>query len=60
MKKVHIKQQKIANMISTQTTIITNNNTQFTHKEIQLLNKGMKYNLRHKNKKWIETLAPRS
>jgi hypothetical protein len=56
------QQQKIANMIKTQTTDITNNNinytrignrtnTQFTHGEIQLLNKGLKYNLHHKNKK---------
>jgi hypothetical protein len=69
MKKVYMKQQqKIANMIKTQTTVITNNNTnytsvenrtntQFTHEEIQLLNKGLKYNLHHKNEKWIETLA---
>jgi hypothetical protein len=32
-------------------------NIQFTHDEIQLLNKGLKYNLHYKNKKWIETLA---
>jgi hypothetical protein len=33
-------------------------NIKFTHNEIQLLNKGLKYNLHHKNKKkWIETLA---
>jgi hypothetical protein len=48
MKKVHTKQQqKIANMINTQTTIKTNNNTnytrvenltntQFTHKEMRV------------------------
>jgi hypothetical protein len=30
---------------------------QFTNDEIQLLNKGLKYNLHHKNKKWIEILA---
>jgi hypothetical protein len=62
------QQQKIANMIRIQTTIITNNNInytkvenhtniQFTHKEIQLLNEGLKYNLHHKNKKRTETLA---
>jgi hypothetical protein len=62
MEKVHMKQQqKIANM-RTKTTDTTNNNTthsrvenytniQFTHDEIQLLNKGIKYNLHYKNKK---------
>jgi hypothetical protein len=29
----------------------------FTDTEMQLLNKGLKYNLHHKHKKWIETLA---
>jgi hypothetical protein len=53
---------KITNMMRTQTTNTTNNNTkhsrvenytniQFTHDEIQLLNKGLKYNLHYKNKK---------
>jgi hypothetical protein len=68
MDKVHkTQQQKIANM-RIKTTETTNNNiihtrvenytnTHFTHDEIQLLNKGLKYNLHHKNKKWIETLA---
>jgi hypothetical protein len=68
MEKVHkTQQQKIANM-RTKTTEITNNNvthtrvenytnTHFTHDEIQLLNKRLKYNLHHKNKKLIETLA---
>jgi hypothetical protein len=32
-------------------------NIQFTNEEIQLLSKGLKYNLHHKHKKWIETLA---
>jgi hypothetical protein len=32
-------------------------NKHFTHKEIQIMNKGLKYNLHYKNKKWIETLA---
>jgi predicted glycosyltransferase involved in capsule biosynthesis len=69
MEKVYMKQQqKIASMMRTQTTDTTNNitkhsrvenytNIQFTHDEIQLLNKGLKYNLHYKNKKWIETLA---
>jgi hypothetical protein len=29
----------------------------FTDTEMQLLNKGLKYNLHHKHKKWIQTLA---
>jgi hypothetical protein len=29
----------------------------FTGDEIQLLNKGLKYNLHHKKRNWIETLA---
>jgi hypothetical protein len=60
MEKVYMKQQqKIANMMRTQTTNTTNNNTkhssvenytniQFTHNEFQLLNKGLKYNLHYK------------
>jgi hypothetical protein len=32
-------------------------NIQFTREETQLLSKGLKYNLHHKHKKWIETLA---
>jgi hypothetical protein len=68
MEKVHLKQQqKRNNMITTQNTGIQNNNTnyarvenhtniQFIQNEIQLLSEGLKYNLHHKNKKWIETL----
>jgi hypothetical protein len=55
------QQQKIANMTKTETTDTINNNTnytraenhtniQFTHEKIQILNKGLKYNLHHKNK----------
>jgi hypothetical protein len=55
-------------MMRTQATDKTNNNTkhsrvdnytnmQFTHDEIQLLNKGLKYNLHYKKKKLIKTLA---
>jgi hypothetical protein len=32
-------------------------NTTFTDEELQLLNKGLKYNLHYKRKNWIETLA---
>jgi hypothetical protein len=32
-------------------------NVAFTYDETQLLNKGLKYNLHHKRKNWIETLA---
>jgi hypothetical protein len=37
--------------------IINHTNTQFTYEETQLLSKGLKYNLHHKHKDWIETLA---
>jgi hypothetical protein len=71
MEKVYLKQQqKIAHMNNNQNTNknkINNNtnytraenctNIQFTNEEIQLLNKGLKYTLHHKNKKWLETLA---
>jgi hypothetical protein len=62
MEKVYtIQQQKIANMTRTQTTDTINNytkhtrlenytNIQFTLNEIQLLNKGLKYNLPYKTK----------
>jgi uncharacterized membrane protein YgaE (UPF0421/DUF939 family) len=29
----------------------------FTNEEMTLLNKGLKYNLHHKHKRWIQTLA---
>jgi hypothetical protein len=57
IEKAYLKQQqKIANRTKTQTTGKINNNTnytrvenhtniQFTHEEIQLLNKGWRYNL---------------
>jgi hypothetical protein len=32
-------------------------NVTFTNEEITLLNKGLKYNLHHKHKRWIQTLA---
>jgi hypothetical protein len=32
-------------------------NVTFTNDEINLLNKGLKYNLHHKQKNWIQTLA---
>jgi hypothetical protein len=69
MQEIHLRQQhKIANKIKTQNTNIGNNNTnydrlmnytniQFTQSETQLLNKGLQYNLHHKNKNWIKTLA---
>jgi hypothetical protein len=68
MQEIYLKQQhKIANMIKTQNIDIGNNtnydrvknytNIQFTQNEMQLLNKGLQYNLHHKNKKWIKTLA---
>jgi hypothetical protein len=32
-------------------------NTIFTNNEMTLLNKGLKYNLHHKPKQWLQTLA---
>jgi hypothetical protein len=32
-------------------------NIVFTDREMQLLNKGLKYNSHHKHKEWIQTLA---
>jgi hypothetical protein len=32
-------------------------NVMFTNEEMTLLNKGLKYNLHHKHKRWIQTLA---
>jgi hypothetical protein len=60
MKRIHQKQQhKISNLAKSQTTNTTNSssypkvinysNTQVTQDEIQLLSKGMKYNLHLKN-----------
>jgi hypothetical protein len=63
MDKIHKKQQqKINKMMKTQTVQIINNNTQytrvenqtnihFTQEETQILSKGLKYNMHHKNKK---------
>ena len=68
MKTTYLKQQqKLKNMEKSHTTTTKHNtnytrvknctNTNFTQDEIQLLSKGLKYNLHYKNKKWIETLA---
>jgi hypothetical protein len=69
MQEIYLRQQRmIANMIKTQNIDIGNNNTnydrvknctniQFIQNEMQLLNKGLQYNLHHKNKKRIKTLA---
>jgi hypothetical protein len=37
--------------------VVNQTNIDFTNEELTLLNKGLKYNLGHKNKNWIETLA---
>jgi hypothetical protein len=39
------------------TRVENQTNIQIIHEEIQILNKGLKYNLHYKNKNWIETLA---
>jgi hypothetical protein len=58
MDKIHKKQQqKINKLMKTQTIQINNNNTQythFTHEEIQILNKGLKYNLHYKHKNGLK------
>jgi hypothetical protein len=54
MGKIHIAQ---TNNDANYTRVKNLTNTQFTQDEIQLLNKGLKYNLHYKNKKWIEILA---
>jgi hypothetical protein len=51
------KTTETTNNNTTQTRVENHTNTQFTNDKIQLLNKGLKYNLHHKNKQWIETLA---
>jgi hypothetical protein len=67
MKNVHHKQQRKIEELKKQANNITHNNTNcsrvvnhtnvyFTNEEMKLLSKGLKYNLRHKNKKWIKTL----
>jgi hypothetical protein len=59
------QQQKNRNLCKSQATnttrkithyprVINSTNTQFTPEEIKLLSKGLKYNLHHKHKHWIE------
>jgi hypothetical protein len=43
----HVFQQRVDNL----------SNVSFTNEETTLLNKGLKYNLHHKHKHWIQTLA---
>jgi hypothetical protein len=71
MKIIYEKQQqKICNLSKlqkqTENTRMGNENyarvknttdTQFTQSEMQLLKKGLKYNLHYKEKNWLETLA---
>jgi hypothetical protein len=47
----------IINKNKNYTRVKNKTNIQFTHEEIQILNKGLKYNLHYKSKNWIETLA---
>jgi hypothetical protein len=65
---VHQKQQhKIHNLTKFQTEKSNENNhyprvintmdINFTQDEIQLLSKGLKYNLHYKRKNWLQTLA---
>jgi dihydroorotate dehydrogenase len=71
MNTIHKKQQqKIRNLSKLQTQtkntpaenrnyprVINTTNVQFTQNEMQLLRKGLKYNLHYKQKNWLETLA---
>jgi hypothetical protein len=43
----HLLHQRVSNL----------SNTTFTDEEMTLLNKGLKYNLHHKQKHWLQTLA---
>ena len=63
----HLK-QKLTKLEYTQTSapkhvktfyprVVNNTNIRLNADELCLLNKGLKYNLSHKNKKWIHTLA---
>jgi hypothetical protein len=62
------EQQKIRNLYKLQTDSITKENksyprvinttnTHFTQDKLQLLSKGLKYNLHYKPNNWLETLA---
>jgi hypothetical protein len=69
MEEIHKKQQQqVHNLAKSQTTnttskstnyprVINITKTQFTQEEIQLLSKGLKYNLHYKQKNWVETLS---
>jgi hypothetical protein len=70
-KKYKIINAKLNQLTKTQTNnpdfykqfyprVINNTNITFTNDEMSLLNKGLKYNLGHKNKGWIKTLANKS
>jgi hypothetical protein len=67
-KKYNTLKQKLKKLEHTQTNTpehlhtfyprVTNNtNIKFNSDELNLLNKGLKYNLRYKHKNWIKTLA---
>jgi dihydroorotate dehydrogenase len=71
MNRIDMKQQqKIPNLTKLQTQtkntpaenrnyprVINTTEVQFTQNEMQLLRKGLKYNLHYKQKNWLETLA---
>jgi hypothetical protein len=69
MNTIHKKQQKIRNLTKLQTQtkntpaenrnyprVINTTDIHITQNEIQLLRKGLKYNLQYKQKNWLETL----
>jgi hypothetical protein len=62
MKVIYENNKKMHNLTKIQTEdtrtqnyarVVSTTNTYFTQEEIQLLNKGLKYNLHHKPKNWI-------
>jgi hypothetical protein len=67
MKNVHHRQQRkieglkqasnATHNITKCNRVENRTNIYFTSEEMQLLSKGLKYNLHHKHKKWVETLA---
>jgi hypothetical protein len=67
-RKYNTLKQKLNKLEHTQTStckylktfyprVINNTDIRFTADELNLLNKGFKYNLSYKNKNWIKTLA---
>jgi hypothetical protein len=55
---LYIPRQKTSTTRETFILVVINEtDITFTNDELTLLNKGLKYNLNHKHKNWIKTLA---